>query len=61
MPNGFSMMTRVRTVASPEAPRLCTTEVNATGGTARWYSRRGEPPISFSARATSPTRAPMSP
>src|SRR5208282_3755642 len=49
VPNGFSMMTRAP-AASPAAPSMPTTEVNAAGGTARWYSRQGEPPISFSAR-----------
>src|SRR5271169_2969626 len=44
------MITRVSLVARPAAPSMPTTEVNAAGGTARWYSRRGEPPISFSAR-----------
>src|SRR5271169_382053 len=44
------MITRVSLVARPEVPSMPTTEVNAVGGTARWYSRRGEPPISFSAR-----------
>src|SRR5580698_785404 len=55
VPNGFSMITRVRSVARPAAPSMPTTEVNATGGTARWYSRRGEPPISFSALLTAAT------
>ncbi len=35
-----------------------TTEVNAAGGMARWYSRRGVPPISFSACCTASTRFP---
>ena len=35
-----------------------TIEVNATGGMARWYSRPGVPPISFSARWTAATRSP---
>ena len=56
VPNGFSMITRVRSVARPEAPSMPTTEVNAAGGTARWNSRRGEPPISFSALLTAATR-----
>ena len=55
VPNGFSMITRVRSVARPEAPSMPTTEVNAAGGTARWNSRRGEPPISFSAFCTAAT------
>jgi hypothetical protein len=29
---------------------MATMDVNAAGGTARWNKRRGEPPISFSAR-----------
>ena len=49
VPNGFSMITRA-SLARPAAPSIPTTEVNAAGGTARWNSRRGEPPISFSAR-----------
>ncbi len=57
VPNGFSMITRVRSVARPEAPSMPTTEVNAAGGTARWYSRRGEPPISFSARWIAASRS----
>jgi hypothetical protein len=61
VPNGFSMMTRVRSVASPEAPSMPTTEVNATGGMARWYRRLGLPPISFSARWTAATRSPALP
>src|SRR5260370_449879 len=48
VPNGFSMMTPVRSVASPEAPSMRTIEVNATGGMASWYSRLGAPPISLS-------------
>src|SRR5579862_5593431 len=57
VPKGFSMMTRVRSVASPDLPSIPTTEVNAAGGTARWYSRRGDPPISCSARWTAATRS----
>ncbi len=49
VPNGFSMITRA-SLARPAAPSMPTTEVNAAGGTARWNSRRGVPPISFSAR-----------
>ena len=55
VPNGFSMITRVRSVARPEAPSMPTTAVNAAGGTARWNSRRGVPPISFSALPTAAT------
>src|ERR1700735_5326255 len=41
VPNGFSMITRARSVARPEVPSMPTTEVNATGGIDRWNSRRG--------------------
>ena len=51
VPNGFSMMTRAPP-ARPIAPISATTPSNAAGGTARWNSRRGVPPISFSASAT---------
>ena len=47
-PNGFSTMTR-EPGARPIAPIIATTDSNAAGGTARWNSRRGFPPISFSA------------
>ena len=33
------------------------TKANAAGGTARWNSRRGEPPISFSARWIAASRS----
>ena len=59
VPNGFSMMTRVRPVASPESPSMPTIEVNATGGMARWYSRLGVPPISFSALWTAGNQVPV--
>ena len=49
VPNGFSMITRA-SLARPAVPSMRTTEMNAAGGTARWNSRRGVPPISFSAR-----------
>ena len=52
MPNGFSMITRVVSLASPASPSIVTTAENADGGTARWNSRRAEP-ISFSAFSTS--------
>ena len=45
------MMTRAPP-ARPIAPISATTPSNAAGGTARWNSRRGVPPISFSASAT---------
>ena len=60
MPNGFSMMT-LAPRARPDSPSMPTTEVNATGGMARWYSRPGVPPISFSARWTAATRSPVLP
>ena len=55
------MITRVRLVARPASPSMPTTEVNAAGGTARWYSRRGLPPISFSARWIAPSRSAVFP
>ena len=61
VPNGFSMITRASLVARPAAPSMPTTEVNAAGGTARWYSRRGEPPISFSARWIAASRSAVLP
>ena len=56
VPNGFSMTTLDRSPARPASPSIATTEAKAAGGTARWNSRRGEPPISFSARSTSSLR-----
>ena len=60
VPNGFSMMI-LASLARPDSPSNCTTEVNATGGMARWYSRPGVPPISFSARWIAATRSPVLP
>src|SRR5579859_2646459 len=66
-PNGFSMITRELSVASPDAPSIPTTDANADGGTARWNSRAIDPPlapwppwpcelaIDFSAAATAAT------
>ena len=51
MPNGFSMMTREFS-ASLVWPSMATTEPNADGGTARWKSRLGWPPIACSASCT---------
>ena len=51
MPNGFSMITRARR-ESPLAWSFSTTVSKAAGGTARWKSRRGRPPMSRSALAT---------
>ena len=48
VPNGFSMMTR-EPGARPIAPIIATTDAKAAGGMARWNSRRGVPPIAFSA------------
>ena len=61
VPNGFSMITRVSLVARPAPPSMPTTEVNAAGGTARWNSRRGEPPMSFSARWIAASRSDVFP
>src|SRR5262245_28642110 len=55
-PNGFSTITRAR-VDSPSSPSRSTTLSNADGGIARWKSRRGRPPISLSARATTSATA----
>src|SRR5260370_298302 len=49
------MITRVSLVARPAAPSAPMTEVNAAGGTARGNRRRGDPPISFSARLIAPS------
>ena len=39
VPNGFSMITRAVSLASPVEPSIRTTAANADGGTARWNSR----------------------
>ena len=52
VPNGFSRITRVRSAsASPASWIVRTTAAAAEGGTARWKSRRGEPPSACSAAA----------
>ena len=64
-PNGFSMITREFSVASPDEPSIPTTDANADGGTARWNSRPTEWPPPFrrghrgraSCRSPSPPRA----
>jgi hypothetical protein len=50
VPNGFSMMTW-DPGARPAAPSILTVGSKAIGGTARWNSRPGVPPISRSARS----------
>src|ERR1700744_1509372 len=55
------MMTRVRSLARPVEPSNPTMEVNATGGTARWNSRRGLPPICCSALRTASSSAVLLP
>jgi len=57
VPNGFSMITRVSLVTRSAAPSISMTKANAAGGTARWNSRRGEPPMSFSARWIAASRS----
>ena len=54
VPKGFSTMTRERS-ARPEELSMVTTDSNAAGGTARWNSRRGSPPIWLSAFRTAST------
>ena len=54
VPNGFSMMTRDPS-ARPAAPSMVTVGSKAAGGTARWSSRAGVPPISCSARSIAAT------
>jgi hypothetical protein len=49
-------MTRERP-ARLEEPSTPTTDPNAAGGTARWNSRRGSPPIWLSALRTASTSA----
>ena len=56
-PNGFSQMTLACSL-SPDSPSISTIEGNASGGTARWWSRRGLPPISSSACSTA-ARSPL--
>src|SRR5215831_290996 len=55
------MMTREAWLASPDSPIMPTTELKASGGTARWNRRRTAPPISFSARAISSVSALVAP
>src|SRR5579875_1934592 len=59
VPNGFSAMTRDPS-ARPMAPIIATTDLAAAGGTARWNSRCGGPPISFSAFSTATASDPVS-
>src|SRR6516165_12379955 len=54
VPNGFSMMIR-DPGARPAAPSMPTVGSKAAGGTARWNSRPGAPPIWCSARLMAST------
>jgi hypothetical protein len=49
VPKGFSTIMRAPW-ARPVPPSTVTAGSNAAGGTARWKSRRGEPPSSSLAR-----------
>ena len=61
VPNGFSMMIRLRPSASPVLPSKATVDWNDTGGMARWNSRRARPPRSASARRTAASSGPEPP
>ncbi len=60
MPNGFSMTMR-DPVARPAAPIMVTVGSKAAGGTARWNSRPGVPPICRSARSIAAASASVRP